>query len=90
MKRHLEPRGFRVHQLTFKDTNPMHIDGSISTLCPGLVLCNPDRPCNEIEIFEKAGWKVVFTPKPIMSDGERSSDCGICVVSELIARLLNS
>ena len=68
----------------------MHIDGAFAILRPGLVLCNPDRPCNEIEIFEKAGWKVVFPPKPIMPDGERSSDCGICVVSELIARLLNS
>ena len=68
----------------------MHIDGTLLILRPGLVLSNPDRPCNEIDMFEKAGWKVILPPRPIMPDGERSSDYDICVVSELIARLLNS
>ena len=57
MKRHLEGK-YNVHVVSFKDPNPMHIDATFNIIGPGLVLSNPDRPCNQLDRFEKAGWKV--------------------------------
>ena len=54
---HLEGR-YNIHVLTFKDTNPMHIDASFNVIGPGLVITNLDKPCDHLETFEKAGWKV--------------------------------
>jgi len=68
MKRHLEPQGYRIHLLSFKDPNPMHIDATFNIIGPGLVLSNPDRPCDQIKMFEKAGWTVVKPPSPIIPD----------------------
>ena len=36
----------------------MHIDATFNIIGPGLVLANPERPCNQIDMFNKAGWKV--------------------------------
>lgn len=47
MRRHLAPE-YRVHTISFKDPNPMHIDATFNIIGPGLVLSNPDRPCNEV------------------------------------------
>ena len=60
MKRHLEGR-YNVHMLSFKDPNPMHIDATFNIIGPGLAIANPDRPCNQIGMFERAGWKVGST-----------------------------
>lgn len=68
MRRHLEPKGIRVHTLSFKDPNPMHIDATFNIIGPGLVISNPDRPCHQIDMFYKAGWTVVKPPTPLMSD----------------------
>ena len=46
----------------------MHIDGTFNVIGPGLVISNPDRPCNQLKMFEKAGWKVVNAPRPVMPD----------------------
>ncbi|XP_043529908.1 glycine amidinotransferase, mitochondrial [Chiloscyllium plagiosum] len=46
MRRHLAPT-YRVHTLSFKDPNPMHIDATFNIIGPGLVLANPDRPCHQ-------------------------------------------
>ena len=57
MRRHLEGR-YNIHVLSFHDYNPMHIDGTLNIIGPGLVITNPDRPCNQLDMFKKAGWKV--------------------------------
>ncbi|XP_028402369.1 glycine amidinotransferase, mitochondrial-like [Dendronephthya gigantea] len=67
MRRHLGTRGYKVHTLTFEDPNPMHIDGTFNIIGPGLVLSNPIRPCHQINMFLKAGWKVVEPPTPLIS-----------------------
>ncbi|XP_039260255.2 glycine amidinotransferase, mitochondrial-like [Styela clava] len=67
MRRHLEPE-FKVHEISFQDPNPMHIDATFNIIGPGLVLSNPDRPCNQIEMFKKAGWKIVTAAKPVIPD----------------------
>ena len=57
LRRHLGDE-YRIHILSFKDPNPMHIDATFNIIGPGLVLANPERPCNQIDMFNKAGWKV--------------------------------
>lgn len=46
----------------------MHIDATFNIIGPGLAITNPDRPCNQIKMFEKAGWKMVYAPKPLIPD----------------------
>ncbi|MGH0134993.1 UNVERIFIED_CONTAM: hypothetical protein FKN15_008896 [Acipenser sinensis] len=67
MRRHLGPE-YRIHLLSFKDPNPMHIDATFNIIGPGLVLSNPDRPCHQIEMFKKAGWTIVQPPTPLIPD----------------------
>lgn len=67
MKRHLGDK-YNIHLLSFKDPNPMHIDATFNFIGPGIVLSNPDRPCDQEEFFVKAGWKVVKPPLPVISD----------------------
>ena len=54
MRRHLGDQ-YNVHELSFKDPNPMHIDATFNIIGPGLVIGNPDRPCNQTDMFKKAG-----------------------------------
>lgn len=54
MRRHLGS-DYRIHELSFKDPNPMHIDATFNIIGPGLAIENPDRPCNQIDMFRKAG-----------------------------------
>ncbi|KAM7327441.1 hypothetical protein ACRRTK_013808 [Alexandromys fortis] len=67
MRRHLAP-DYRVHIISFKDPNPMHIDATFNIIGPGLVLSNPDRPCHQIDLFKKAGWTIVTPPSPVIPD----------------------
>jgi len=64
VKRHLAPKGIRVHALNFVDPKPMHIDTTLFFPKPGLVITCPDRPCLQIGMFKKAGWDVVVAPYP--------------------------
>ena len=59
MKRHLG-ENYNIHTLSFKNPNSMHIDGTFNIIGPGLVIANPDRPCEQINMFHKAGWKVLY------------------------------
>ena len=68
MSRHLGERGYRVHKLSFDDPNPLHIDATFYVIGPGLVLCNPERPCHQIDMFHKAGWTLVKPPTPLIPD----------------------
>ena len=54
LQRHLGEK-YKVHVLSFKDHNPMHIDASINLIGPGLMIVNPERPCYQKDFFEKAG-----------------------------------
>ena len=46
---------YKIHVLSFKDHNPMHIDATINFIRPGLLIANPERPCDQLDIFEKTG-----------------------------------
>jgi len=67
LQRHLGDE-YKIHVLSFKDPNPMHIDATFYTIRPGLAISNPDRPCNQLEMFEKAGWKIVNAPLPVIPE----------------------
>ncbi|XP_072032953.1 glycine amidinotransferase, mitochondrial-like [Amphiura filiformis] len=68
MRRHLGDK-YNIHVLSFDDhPYPLHIDATFNIIGPGIVLANPDRPCNQIEMFKKAGWRIVHPPKPMMPD----------------------
>lgn len=54
MRRHLGD-DYRFHVISFKDPNPMHVDATFNIIGPGLVIANPDRPCNQIDMFYDAG-----------------------------------
>ena len=73
MRRHLADRGYRVHKLSFGDSNPRHIDSTFSPIGPGLVLVNPERPCHQIDMFKKAGWTIVEAPVPKPHDSKLAS-----------------
>ena len=59
MRRHLGD-DYRVHVISFKDPNPMHIDATFNIIGPGLVIANPDRPCNQIDMFYRAGEHILL------------------------------
>ena len=54
IKRHLGDE-YRIHTLYFDDPKAMHIDASFNIIGPGLVITNPNRPCKQKAMFEKAG-----------------------------------
>jgi len=68
LRRHLGDN-YKIHELTFNpNENPMHIDATFNIIKPGLVLVNPERPCNQKEFFTKAGWDLVEAPLSTMTD----------------------
>ncbi|KOT48211.1 MULTISPECIES: glycine amidinotransferase [Streptomyces] len=78
LKRHLEPRGFRVHPVHFPlDFFPSHIDCTFVPLRPGLVLTNPERPLREGEeqLFLRNGWELVDVPQPTSTNDEMPRYC---------------
>lgn len=69
LRRHLAPRGIRVHELHFVEPRAMHIDTTFALVKPGYALTNPKRPLLEKDKFIKAGWKLVDAPIPSVPDG---------------------
>jgi len=67
MRRHLGDK-YKIHILSFKDPNPMHIDATFNVIGPGLVIANPERPCHQLQMFEKAGWRIVKSVYPTIPD----------------------
>ena len=79
MRRQLEPRGIRVHTVSFRDPNPMHIDATFNIIGPGVVLSNPERPCNQVDMFKRAGWKIVQPPSPQIPDCASVCSSVVCL-----------
>ncbi len=78
LKRHLEPRGFRVHPVHFPlDFFPSHIDCTFVPLRPGLILTNPERPIAEEEakIFKDNDWEFITAPQPTCTNDEMPMFC---------------
>lgn len=84
MRRHFP--NHRIHDVTFEDTHPMHIDGTFVPLRPGLVIYTGGRLENRprgplqpelIKLFEKNDWEVVACAKPHYDDKLPLSFCSI-------------
>lgn len=78
LKRHLEPKGFRVHPVHFPlDYFPSHIDCTFVPLREGLVLTNPERPIRSGEewMFLTNDWEFVDAPQPTSSNAEMPTYC---------------
>jgi len=78
LKRHLEPRGVRVHPVHFPlDYFPSHIDCTFVPLRPGLVLTNPERPMrdDEAKLFLANDWEFVDAPQPTTGNDEMPAHC---------------
>lgn len=78
LKRHLEPRGLRVHPVHFPlDFFPSHIDCTFVPLKPGLVLTNPERPLQrgEERMFLENDWRFVDAPQPTSTNDEMPRYC---------------
>lgn len=61
LRRHLDGR-IRVHELSFSDPHPMHIDATFMPLAPGKLLVNPERVEQVPSIFRS--WDVLRAPPP--------------------------
>jgi glycine amidinotransferase len=57
---------YRLHELKFKDTHPMHIDATFMPLAPGKVLVNPERVDSLPKMFKK--WDLLPAPLPCIPD----------------------
>ncbi|MFE2409328.1 glycine amidinotransferase [Kitasatospora sp. NPDC057904] len=78
LKRHLEPRGFRVHPVHFPlDYFPSHVDCTFVPLRPGLVLTNPERPLldRDARLFLDNDWELVDAPQPTTGNDEMPDFC---------------
>ena len=64
LRRHLEPKGFRLHEVSFGDEDrAIHIDCQFFCPRPGLLLQSPNlfsRNPEFHELFKKNGWEVVI------------------------------
>lgn len=61
MRRHLGTE-YRVHEVEFGDTHPMHIDTTIIPLAPGKILINPSWVGKLPDMFKS--WEVLVAPPP--------------------------
>jgi len=57
---------FRVHEVEFDDTHPMHIDTTIVPLAPGKLLINPTWVKKLPAFFDS--WDILEAPAPTHSD----------------------
>jgi glycine amidinotransferase len=64
LRRHLDDRGLRIHELESRCGRPMHIDSTFVPLGPGKVLVNPDFiNIDRLPPILKR-WEVLIAPRP--------------------------
>jgi glycine amidinotransferase len=70
----------RVHEVTFKEPGPMHIDATFVPVRPGLAISNRKRVPLEkkmVELFEKNGWEIVPCAEPHFKEKLPLSFCSV-------------
>jgi glycine amidinotransferase len=78
LRRHFSDH--RIHEVTFKEPNPMHIDATFVPLRPGLALSNRERVPLEPELeelFKKNDWKIVECAEPAHDKKAPLSFCSV-------------
>jgi len=63
VRRHLAPRGFRVHTLQFNNLKPRHIDDTLVAVRPGILLNATTIPLlYGDDLFAKSDWRIIKIP----------------------------
>jgi len=63
VRRHLTPKGFRVHSIQFNNLRPRHIDDTLVAIRPGLLINATTIPLlYGDDLFSKSDWKIVQIP----------------------------
>lgn len=65
LRRHLG-EAYTIHELSFNDPHPMHIDATILPLAPGKLLANPERVNKLPKMFRS--WDILYAPEPCIPD----------------------
>jgi len=71
LKRHLEPKGFRVHSMSFGTSMPWHVDTTFFAARPGLLFQNCHYPPLDPrfhELFRINDWEIVDLVEPTVID----------------------
>ncbi|WP_174823273.1 amidinotransferase [Ruegeria arenilitoris] len=69
LRRHLEPRGYRIHRVEFDDYRAIHIDATFVPLAPGKLMVNPDRPLKEMpEVLKHSDWEIREAPRSTLPE----------------------
>src|ERR1043166_1990850 len=58
--------GYNIHELSFRDAHPMHIDATFMPLAPGKLLVNPERVDTLPDMFKT--WDIPSPPPPAIPD----------------------
>jgi len=70
----------RIHEVTFKEPHPMHIDATFVPVRPGLAISNRKRVPLEPELkelFEKNDWRIVECAEPAYDEMAPLSFCSV-------------
>ena len=59
------PDVYAVHEVSFGDDYPMHIDTTIVPLCPGKLLINPSWVTKEQLPHQFEKWEIIEAPAPV-------------------------
>jgi len=65
VRRHLGDE-YAIHELSFDEEHPLHIDTSIVPLCPGKLLINPSWVRKEHLPSMFDSWEIIEAPEPTM------------------------
>jgi len=79
--------GHRVHEVSFMEAQPMHIDATFVPLRPGIVLYNRVRvPINDnmVELFRQNDWEIVPCAPPAHDKKAKLSFCSIWLSMNLL------
>lgn len=81
LRRHFEPKGFRVHEVSFGGyPQPWHIDCTVVAAREGLIIQNPVWMPLEPEfheLFKMNGWEIVLADPPSRPNQHEFSICSI-------------
>jgi len=78
LRRHF-PR-HRVHEVSYRELLPWHIDATLVPLRPGFVLVNPERPAIQEahdQLFRRNGWEMVKAPRPARTEAMPFCTCSL-------------
>jgi glycine amidinotransferase len=70
----------RVHEVTFKEPDPTHIDATFIPVRPGLAICNRERPPLEekmIDLFTQNDWEIIPCVEPHFKEKFPLSFCSV-------------